>query len=214
MAKTANIRGIGITQVLLSALLLIGANSVSAIMLEVIPSDHQVVVGEQFTIDLAISGLEQQSPNEIVRAYHLDLGFDDLLLSAMHVGFGGYLNPDASMPIFRKYDISAPGNVMLEELSLLQSETLSEIQPDTFVLASIGFKAMNVGMTSLELLPYLEFGIDVKGQDAKILPIQVGHGILDIVPGVVIAEPNVLVLLVLGLVGIMFLPRMKRSLPR
>lgn len=182
-------------------LTLLFASQSQAIFVQALPSANEVTLGEAFRIDIVISGLEQQPRPEIVRAYHLDLAYAPDIVDATDVMFGDYLglsNPLSGL--FRRSEITA-GNVMLEELSLWRDSTLSAAQPDSFRLASIGFMATDLGTVNFDLLPYLNFGIDVKGRNAQVLPLEYVGGLVN-VNAVAIPEPATVLLLGIGLLGI------------
>lgn len=184
---------------------LLFASQANAILIQALPSTNDVALGDAFRVDIVISGLEQQPQPEIVRAYHLDLAYSPELASATDVVFGDYLG--LSHPLsnwFRKSEVTA-GNVMLEELSLWGTSTLDAAQPDSFMLASIGFMATDLGTVNFDLLPYLNFGIDVKGRDAQILPISHIGGLVNVNP-VPIPEPTTVLLLGIALLCMAKLP--------
>ena len=185
-------------------LTLLFASKSSAILLQALPSASDVAVGDQFRINLVISGLEQQSPPEIVRGYHLDLGYTPDITAATDVAFGDMLRLSSPLSsIFQKSELTN-GNVMLEELSLWGDSVLDLAQPDSFMLASVGFVAMDAGTVNFDFTPYLNFGIDIKGLNADVLPVTSMGGAVNI-HGVTIPAPTTIFLLGIGLLGMAIL---------
>jgi hypothetical protein len=186
-------------------LALLFASQSQAILIQALPSASDVTLGDAFRIDIVISGLEQQPQPEIVRAYHLDLAYAPNLVENTDIVFGDYLglsNPLSTL--FRKSEVTA-GNVMLEELSIFSEPVLDAAQPDSFMLASIGFTATDLGTVNFDLLPYLNFGIDVKGRSARVLPLDHMGGVVNI-NAVAIPEPSTVLLLGIALLGFAKLP--------
>ena len=164
-----------------------------------------MTVGDAFRIDIVISGLEQQPRPEIVRGYHLDLAYAPDIVNNTDILFGDYLGLGHPLSnLFRKSEVTA-GNIMLEELSIWGEPVLDAAQPDSFRLASIGFTATDLGTVNFDLLPYLNFGIDVKGRNSQILPLDHVGGVVNI-NAVTIPEPSTVLLLGIALLGLAKLP--------
>lgn len=190
-------------------LMLLFVTQANAIMIEALPGSADVFIGDTFQIDLVISGLEQHPFDEVIRAFHLDLAYDATIANATSVVFGDYLSLNHPLtPFFQKSDLSAPGTVMMEEVSLwTDMDFLRAQQPDSFILASIEFDAIGAGEGPFSFLPYLNFGIDIKGHDAQVLPVTVQDGLVHVSPAK-IPEPSILLLFGTGLL-LMALTRKK-----
>ena len=169
-----------------------------AILIEAISSSTDVNVGETFRIDIVISGLEQLQQPQLVRGYHLDLAYSPAIATATDVLFGDYLGLSHPLTSFLQKSAITDDNVMLEENSLWSDPILSEAQPDSFRLASIDFLATDLGTLNFDFLPYLNFGIDVKGRGAQLLPVDHRGGWVNINP-LSVPEPATVLLLGIGL---------------
>jgi hypothetical protein len=204
--------GYRIRQVLLSLafiLTLLFSSQVNAILIQAIPDASDVAIGETFRVDIIVLGLEEQTPHEVVRGYHLDVAYAPEVAIATDVVFGdmlGLYHPLAG--IFQHSQITND-YIMLEEVSLWSDSTLGLAQPDSFMLASIGFVATDLGTVTFDFLPYLDFGIDVKGRGAQLLPIEAARGSVNI-SSASVPEPTSIMLFGLGLLGIALTKIMKR----
>jgi len=172
----------------------------SAITIDFLPSNQSVAMGDTFDVDVVISHL--WDAGEIVSAYDLDVSYDATILSATGVTFGGYLD-DLLFPGFSIQDavLSTTGIVDLFELSFLWDDELAAQQLDSFTLATISFDALMAGTSALIFEPDPLYGIDVKGRDYQILPLDVGIGSIT----VDVPEPASLFLLLSGLFGLGYL---------
>jgi len=193
-------------------LTLLLTSQAKAILLQALPSASEVVVGDAFQIDIVISGLESPPLNELIRGYHLDLAYAPELATATDVVFGDLLGLGSPLsPILQKSAMNS-GDVMLEEVSLWSDSILAAAQPDSFILASIDFLATNEGAMNFDFLPYLNFGIDIKGSGSQLLSLESVGGVVNII-SVNIPEPATGLLFGTALLGL-YLTQKRRSIPQ
>lgn len=131
-----------------SLLLMVSLACVSAFsaILDIQPSVQEVHTGNQFTLDIGISGLEE---NEQIGGYDFDLFFDPSIFS-----FSGYKLSDnlGSLTNSQALDFSAgltgSGKVNLSSISLIDNLSF---QPGAFSLASVTFNAIGEGSGEFSL---------------------------------------------------------------
>ena len=201
--------GCWVRQVLLSLafiLTLLFSSQVNAILIQALPDANTVAIGETFRVDIVISGLEEQAPAEFVRGYHLDLAYAPEIVTATDVVFGDMLALSHPLAGMLQHSQITNGNVMLEEVSLWSDSALDLAQPDSFLLASIGFLATDPGIVTFDFLPYFDFGIDIKGSGAQLLSVEGVSGSVNI-SSTAVPEPASFVLFGIGLLGIAILKK-------
>jgi len=189
---------------LLPAMLLAAASAFAVPVISVdadptssgIQSVVDVQVGTSFSVDIVISGVEPTPP---VQGFQFNLGFDPVVLTAVSAVDGGFL----TAPVF---DIGDLDNLLGDVL--FASVTLGTAGVSTAgVLATVGFEASAVGTSLLDLQNVLLSG--PSGQD---IPVgQVNGGRVNVLPDQTVAEPQTLLILALGLVGLAAFRRRARS---
>ncbi|WP_018413268.1 cohesin domain-containing protein [Methyloversatilis thermotolerans] len=173
---------------LLSASLLSGFAHAQS--LSVLPSATVVGVGDTFTVDLVVSGLDGSLA---IGTYDLDLGFDPSVVRLFGVSFGNGLDVLELGSLFT-VSSSGFGSLNLYELSFDTPDDLALLQPDSFTLVTLSFKALAQGVSGLSL------GVNALGDafgDA-LLPAVLPSSVT------VVPEPHAYALLLagLGLVGL------------
>ena len=127
-----------------------------AVTLDLTPLDQSVTVGETISIDVQISGLgDMTTPS--VQAFDLNINFDPMLLSFSSATFGdpvlgdlvGLSDPFNLGPVMGTDD-SMLGVVAINEVSFALSDDFN-IQPDSFILATLDFVAISPGISNLGL---------------------------------------------------------------
>jgi hypothetical protein len=172
----------------------------SAIMIDIVPADQTVQAGGVFDVDVVVSGLS--AANEIVSAYDFDISYDDSILAATAVSFGQYLNLSNLLDSFQDTILTNPGIVDFAEVSLLFDTDLIAQQPDSFLLASLSFQAIGVGISQLQFVSDPVGGTDMKGIGASPLTVDVGGSQIMVNPAVSVPEPNTMILMLIALVGL------------
>ena len=181
---------------LTSLVVLVWAISSHAILLDFVPANQTVVVGNPLTVDVVISGLD--AANEIVSAFDLDVTYDSSILSATNVTFGLDLGDPSIFEALTDFTLLSPGVVDFAELSLLSDTDLASLQGDSVTLATLAFDAVEIGQSTLNFggAPPIN---DVKGRNNEILPLTVGTGNVAVAP---IPEPSTMFLFGSGLAGL------------
>lgn len=109
-------------------------------ILNLVPSNSAVNVGEQFSVDVLVNGLE----NEFIGDYDLTIGWDASLLSLSGFSFDAFLDgPADSISGFS----STPGSVNAFEVSL--SSLSAQTGFGGFRLFSLSFSSLDAGLVSL-----------------------------------------------------------------
>lgn len=178
----------------------------SAISLEFQPTAQTVNVGDSVSVNVVISGLG--NANQIVSAFDLDVIYNPGILTATGVTFGGLLGDLSALPLpeAEADAVLSAGRIDFWELSWLSDAELRALpQPDSFSLATLTFKALGAGATSLEFDANTPPGIDVKGLDANKLTLDlVGLGSVTVAGELnPVPTPATIWLFLLGLIALM-----------
>jgi len=130
--------------VVLFCALLPGSQAV-ALSLSLSPASADIILGDELTFSLDISGLTEGGPPSL-GAFRFNLSYDSMILAFSSVTFGNYLgNPDNS----EFYKDSTPGNLYLDEVSWLSEIELDSSQPAAFSLANLTLTAIGLGTSDL-----------------------------------------------------------------
>jgi|GEM_PF-3288631 len=152
--------------------------------------DYEVVVGETFTVDVLISGIEATQP---LNAFEFDIDYDPAILTAISIADAGFLpSPLGLPPLVVESDINPPDvNYALATIGWgggVGSGTL----------AAIVFQGIALGTSGLDLNDVI---LSAPG-GVQITPISIEDGSASVVP-----EPATLFLLSSGLLSLAGLGR-------
>lgn len=174
--------------------------SAAPIGLELVPSETTITLGDSMLVDLNIFGLGVGIPPTL-GAFMIDILFDPSVLSLNNVVFGNLLGTLDVEALASYYDDLLPGVVMLDETSFLFDVELDALQPDTFTLATLEFNGTGLGLSVLDTGL-----IDLSDATGVTLSPDVTlQGTIVEVTGV--PEPGTLILLLVGLAGLVILPK-------
>ena len=145
-------------------LLLLGGRAAAAATVGLHPPERSFRSGESVTFELVVSDLDR-----VLAAFDISLGYDPDLLGAIAIDFGLLLgDPDAFDAVINEV-LTAPGQVILAETSMLDGAALAPLQDPAggaWRLATINFTALVDGTTA----PWLSY---IALSDADALPIEV-----------------------------------------
>lgn len=135
-----------------------------AISINLVPSIQTIEVGDSLTLDMAITGLGSNSAPS-VSTFDFNLGFDASVLDFTSLDFGdpvlgnlvdisGVAQEFTDLGIFDAVGFSEPsqGTVNLFEVSLELPQDLDLSQPDSFILATLDFVALDAGTSDFDLM--------------------------------------------------------------
>jgi len=183
------------------------ANAGASVTLTLDPAHQMVDLGGTARVTIGISGLGlMDSP--ALSMFTIALAFDPTILSVNGVVFGDpvasmdYLAPSGPTGSQTTAGVTAPGTLALSELSLELPAALVNAQPDAFGLATVTFDAVGLGTS-----PLISGGV--------LLVDELGGPLwpdpLFISGSVTVQAVPVPGAAVLGLVGIVFTARLRRS---
>jgi hypothetical protein len=126
-----------------------------AISLELLPSEQNVLLGDELAVDIAISGLtERTAPS--VSGFDLDIGFDSNLFAyaGATIGdpnFGDLLDLPGAPDSFTSFIPSVGGMNFINITPDVELPFLDRDQPDSFILATLFLNTLGTGSSSLDL---------------------------------------------------------------
>jgi hypothetical protein len=112
----------------------------------VVPNSQIISSGGTAGVDVMISGLGNYAYPSL-GAWAVTLTYDPSIASAISVLFGNYLFPS----FLQYYDLNLPGQVDISEVSFAPPEDLLAQQPDSFLLATVGFDGLQDGLLNVNL---------------------------------------------------------------
>lgn len=119
----------------------------AAIIVSLEPASQTISVGGPVSLDLVVSGLNAfAAPG--VGAFDVDLTYNPAVLSAVSASFGTHLDLGLFGSI-QSSNLSTPGLIHLDEVSLESSSDLLSSQPASFKLATLNFTGTGGGVSSV-----------------------------------------------------------------
>ena len=122
----------------------------AAISLELAPAALSPAVGDSFAVSVVVGGLGAVGSAPSVGAFELSLDYDEALLDLVGVDFGLLLGDPTAGEAFTDF-VPGAGSVDVAEVSLLAAAALDALQPASFTLATVTFKASAAGESVLSL---------------------------------------------------------------
>lgn len=118
------------------------------IIVALTPDSQTVNTGDHGSLDLVVSGLgDHTSPS--LGAFLFDFSYDPAVISVDSISFGSHLGLGL-LGSLQIADISSPGNIHLDEISLESASDLQASQPSSFTLATLGFRGLAPGTSSVD----------------------------------------------------------------
>ena len=169
-------------------------------VLSVFPSLEKVHVGQDFVVDIVISGLEGDLA---LGAFDFTFEYDPLLLTFNTLGFGNQLDLMGlgTVSDFSSNPDPALGLVNLFEISLDSVASLQTLQLDSFLLARLSFTGLNSGISDLDFAALTLSDPFGSMLSASVIPATVE-----------VAAPTTIALLTIGLATIVLAPRLAPGL--
>ena len=126
----------------------------------IVPNSQSISSGGAAYVDVRISGLGNYA-YPALGAWDVTLTYDPSVASATSVLFGNYLSPS-----LRGSDLSLPGQADIFEVSFALPEDLLAQQPDSFLLATVGFTGLEDGLLNVNL-SY----VDLADENGQTIPV-------------------------------------------
>jgi hypothetical protein len=129
------------------AVLAANANPSAAVVLSLNPSPQQINVGGAAIVDIIISGLGDQTAPSL-GAFDIDLSYDPAVVAPLSAIFGSHLDLGGIGSI-QFAELTTPGLIHLDEVSIETPEDLNSLQLGTFTLATLTFNGLAEGDSPL-----------------------------------------------------------------
>jgi hypothetical protein len=192
---------------ILSVLMVGGSSKASAITISLDPTSQTLGLGSLIEVDLRVSDLGNFVPPSL-STFDLDVLFDPAILSFNSVSYGDpVLGGQLDIFGLGSLTLTTPsiGSVNLFELSFDSAADLNNLQVGAFVLATLSFDTLAIGVSPLSVL------VNVLGDaDAAPLNASASGGSVTVNPSV-IPEPASLLLVGAGLLAVIRRRRLRSA---
>jgi hypothetical protein len=121
-----------------------------AMTLSLQPSSQTIdpALNEKAIMGLEISGLDKNSPPSL-GAFGVEIIFNPSILSFDSVNYGFYLGNPTKLSETDIVTTTGPGSVFLDEFSFLSTGQLDQLQPASFLLATLTFTGIAPGTSAV-----------------------------------------------------------------
>ena len=153
-------------------------------------NDYEVSIGDIFTVDILISGVDPTLP---VQAFEFDIDYDPTILTPLSIVDGGYLpSPLGISPLVIESDLNPP------DINFAMTTIGWGGGSGSGILATITFQSISMGISPLDLNDVI---LSAPG-GIQITPVTLNDGNVHVTP-----EPASFFLVGLGIVGVLVLKR-------
>lgn len=149
----------------------------NAVTISVVPEQGTIQTGATTLVDVVASGLSDSPSGGAIGGYDLDVTFDPAVLSYSTTTFGSGLDVTGLGDI-RESNLAGAGTLEAFEVSLDSAQDLATLQPNSFVLFSIGLTgtAPGTSMLGLDILSLTDesghsLATDTQGAAVTVAPV-------------------------------------------
>jgi len=121
------------------------STATQAMTISLSPATQATAVGASFDLNVQISGLYDNDPNEVLGAYGIGINFDPTLFSATGVDFGNLLGGGTGDSFALFDSTTTAGLLTFNETSFLTDADLRLLQSDNFTLGTVHFTSLAEG---------------------------------------------------------------------